>query len=264
MPDNDPASGGGFSAGGFSEEQQAAIGSIVNSAITNHLKRSLGPQIAEALKATKWDEMLGPSVTGLIDKYLEDLPDPDAAPEDDQADPKSGKRPGKRGADSAVEQQLQKLATDLENERKARSAAEQATKEAEQKRLMESANTAFRNALQPKLRADLLDVAVGHFGHALKVAEDGSPLLRVKRAPYKGAPEVDDDVALAEALPILLASESMKPFLPAPGADGTPRKGGSPSVGGSGATALDSKDPADRVAARLAAMGIDFNSEFSG
>lgn len=258
-PEGDNSGGGG--AATFTEEQQAAIGQIVNSAVTSQLKRSLGPGIGEALKGVKWGEVLAEPFKAL----LEQNPGSGSGGGSGDDDPsKGGKgKGGDKGADSALQQQVQKLATDLENERKARAAAEEATRATEAKRLLDSATTAFRNGLQPNLRPELLDVAVGHFGSALKVSADGAPLLSVRKAPFKGAPEEDVDVPLAEGLQLLLTSEPMKPFLPPPGGDGSSRRGGAPSGTGGGAPSLQSKDPNERVAARLAALGLDFNTEFS-
>jgi hypothetical protein len=253
-PEPENTGGGGTPA--FTDEQQAAIGQIVNQAVTSQLKRGLGPAIGEALKATKWDEVLAPSVNGLLDKYLDGVPNPDDGDGDTDPAPKPGKTGKKSGNDSALEAQLQKLATELETERKARQAAETARTDAEQKRLLDGANTAFRNALQPKLRPDLLDVAVGHFGSGLKVGEDGSALLRVKKAPYKGAPEEDMDLPLGEALPILLAAENMKPFLPAPGAPSDPKRGGGPRDHHNPGPAPTGNDPASKTIAQLNSMGL--------
>lgn len=258
-PDPDPGAGGGGGAdSGFNEAQQAAIGKIVNSAISSHMGRiDFSAKVAEGLKAVKWGEVLAEPVKALLEQKPQ-------ADDDDPAKPGKGGKASK-GGDSALEAQLQKLAGDLETERAARKAAEMATTAAEQKRLLDGATTNFRNGLQPKLRPELLDVAVGHFGTALKVDDKGIALLRVKKAPYKGAPEEDMDVPLIEGLPILLASEGMKPFLPAPGGNNGNggRKGGNPG-GGNGAPALDSKDPLERARARLAGMGIDLDNEING
>ncbi len=245
---------GGGAAEPFTEAQLAVIGQTVNSAITTHLKRSLPGAVAEGFKSLNLGETIAAEVAKLAPKPAEGGVDEDGK-----------KTKGKGNTDPAIEQQLKDLATKLETSEQARIAADKARVDAEQKRLFDSASTQFRNGLQPKLRGELLDVAVGHFGKDLKLAEDGSPLIRVRRAPYKGAPEQDEDVPLAEGLPLLLASEGMKPFLPPPGGTGH-RSGGAPAPygGHGGAPALDSKDPLDRVAARLAGLGMNFDAEFSG
>lgn len=231
----------------FSDEQLAAIGNIVNQAANHQLKRMLAPAVGEALKTINWKETLAPIVTELA-------PKPSTTEEDE-----SGKGKGGKGKEAAFEQQFKDLATKLENAEKRADAAERARAEAEQKRLLDSATTAFRNALQPKLRDDLLDVAVSHFGREIKLAEDGTPVMRVKRAPYKGAPEQDEDVPLAEAVPILLAAPSMKPFLPAPGGNTeTQTRRNAPTEQRSGArtsTTLPT-DPASRTLAELNAAGL--------
>lgn len=248
-PEGDP-NGGGTPPPLFSDEQQQAIGQIVNAAVTSQLKRNLGPGIAEALKATKWEEILAPTITALAGTQ----PGATGGSEEEEQKPK-----GKKGSD-AFEAQIQKLATELENERKARQAAEQARLDAEQKRLMDGATTQFRNALQPKLRPELLDVAVGHFGRDLKLGDDGSPLIRVKRAPYKGAPEEDADVPLSEGLSYLLGSEQIKPFLPAPGGGGTePKRGGAPSRQSAGGGSSTASDPASKTLAELERAGLSID-----
>jgi hypothetical protein len=252
----DGGSGGGGATETFTEAQLAVIGQTVNSAITTHLKRSLPGAVAEGFKSLN----LGETIAAEVAKLAPAKP-AEGGGDDDKG--KGGK--GKSSTDPAIEQQLKDLATKLEASENARIAADKARVDAEQKRLLDGAATQFRNGLQPKLRSELLDVAVGHFGKDLKLAEDGSPLIRVKRAPYKGAPEQDEDVPLAEGLPLLLASEGMKPFLPPPG--GANHKGGGapgPQGGYGGAPAIDSKDPLDRVAARLAGLGMNFDAEFSG
>lgn len=258
-PEPDPAAGTGGGGEALTEVQQAAIGKIVNSAITSHLGRiDFGAKVAEGLKTVKWSEVLAEPMKAL----LEQTPGSGTGGGGDDDPSKAGGKAGKVSKDPAVEQQLKSLAEKLEASEKKAAAADQARAEAEQKRLLDGATTSFRNGLQSKLRPELLDVAVGHFGVGLKVDEKGNALYRVKKAPYKGAPEEDMDLPLVEALPILLANESMKPFLPAPGGDAL-RKGGNPG-GGPGATPADPKNPLDRVAARLASMGIDFNNEFQG
>lgn len=243
--DTEPTGGGG-AAEPFTEAQLAVIGQTVNSAITGHLKRSLPGAVAEGFKTLNIGQAIADEVAKLA-------PQKPTASDDDGDKGKAGK--GK--VDPAIEQQIKDLATKLETSEKLRVDADKARVDAEQRRLLDGANTQFRNALQPKLRGELLDVAVGHFGRDLKLAEDGTPLIRVKRAPYKGAPEQDEDVSLAEGLPILLATEGMKPFLPAPkGSDGPPSRGnGAPrSFGGNGGAAPT--DPASKTLAEFERLGI--------
>lgn len=250
------AEGGDGGTGGgavepFTEAQLAVIGQTVNSAITTHLKRSLPGAVAEGFKSLNIAETIATEVAKLAP----------AKPAEGGDDDGKGKGKGKGSTDPVIEQQLKDLATKLEASEAKATAADKARVEAEQKRLLDGATTAFRNALQPKLRPELLDVAVGHFGRDLKLAEDGSPLYRVKRAPYKGAPEEDAEVPLAEALPILLASEGLKPFLPPPGGGGSGEKlrggnGGPRMPSGTGGGGAGPTDPAGKTLAALESLGI--------
>lgn len=245
-PEPDPAGGGsGEPKPIFSDEQLAAIGQTVNAAVTSHLKRQ--PTLADQLKAVDWKAMLAPVVTELVPKVE---PDPD---------PKA-KKPV---ADDATARQLKDLADKLEASEKRSIALEQARVDAEQQRAMDGAQHALRSALQPKVRGELLDLLVRDLTtqKALKLGENNAPILGVKRAPYKGAPEQDEDLPLSEAIPIWLASEGAKVFLPAPGTE-TPTRKGPPAprqapAGGAGGQLPT--DPAARTLAQFEAQGIDLN-----
>jgi hypothetical protein len=164
--DNDPTQ----NPPGLSEED---VGKIVNAAVTSQLNRAL-PKALEAA---------GLKLPELIQAQLAAIKPPESP--DDPA------KPGKPGTKSDLEKTVQELAKKLEDAEKATKEAERQRIEAEQARRHDAAVTAFRSALQPKIRQELLDVAVSHWGSTekrLTLSEDGSPLLRVKRAPYKGAP----------------------------------------------------------------------------
>lgn len=185
---------------GMTEED---VGRIVNAAVTSQLKRLLPAAVTEAISGMKLPEMISAQVAAMKDPGEEE--------------PTSGKP--KNQPKSELEKQLQELAAKLEASEKATKEAERLRIETEQARRLDAGTTAFRTALSSKLRPELLDVGVSHWGTVQKrltVNDDGTVLIRVKRAPYKGAPEQDEDLPLAEALPILLASEEAKPFLPPP------------------------------------------------
>ena len=79
----------------------------------------------------------------------------------------------------------------------------------------------------------------------------------MKRAPYKGAPPVDEDLPLAEAIPLWLATDDVKPFLPAPGGHQEEKKkqpGFQPQLQTSAGA---DNDPASKALAALEAAGID-------
>jgi hypothetical protein len=210
----------------------------------------LPASIQEAMGGLKLDEQIGAALAKL---------QPPPPPEGDKA--------AKPGTKNELEQQLKDLATKLEQAEAARVAADKLRLETEQARRLDAANTAFRAALQPKLRPELLDVAVSHWGSVqqrLKLDEAGSPVLRVKRAPYKGAPEQDEDLPIAEAIPLLLASEEAKPFLPPPapmpGRGGAgPKQFGSNGIPSYDGPANSDEERAQRAMAKEAALRAKFN-----
>jgi len=254
----DPAGGGG-TAPLFSEEQQAAIGQIVNSAVTSQLKRSLPNAIGEAFKSVNWADTLklDEVLDGKFSKLLEDMPD-DAEP-----DAGGGKSKGKKPApDDAVARQLKELADKLENSEKARAEEARMRQEAETARSMDRATGELRNLLQPAVRGELLDLLVRDLSgqKRIKLSENGSATLTVKRAPYKGAPEQDEDLPLGEAVPLWLGSEDAKVFLPAPGTTQTttPPKGArAPARPGTTAQSQLPSDPAARTYQQLQEQGLD-------
>lgn len=189
---------------GMSEED---VGRIVNAAVTSQLKRILPTAVTEALGAAKLPDLIAQQFAALKGA-------------DDGASDGEGQK-AKPGTKSDLERTVQDLAAKLEASEKKTQAAEQARIETEQARKLDAATTAFRSSLSTKLRPELLDVAVTYWGSAQKrltLSPDGEPMLRVKRAPYKGAPEADEDLPLAEAIPILLSSDEAKAFIPAPSA----------------------------------------------
>lgn len=247
---DDGKGGGGGNAETFTEAQLAVIGQTVNSAITAHMKRSLPGAVAEGLKTLNIGETIAAEVAKLV---------PKPAASDDNTD--DGKpKPKGNGKDSALELKITELATKLEQSEAKALAADKARIDAENTRKMDAALTTFRNTLQPKVREDLLDVAVGHFGRGIQLAEDGTPLMRIKRAPYKGAPEQDEDAPLTDAVAHLLGTDAMKPFLPAPGGNkGDEKRGnGAPlhqrlnGGAGNGGT-----DPASKTLAAFEKLGIN-------
>jgi hypothetical protein len=221
-PDPDPAGGGGGDpkdppANPFSDEQQIALGQLVNQAVTSQMKRGLAPAIAEAMKGINWGETLAPEFAKLAPVKTE--PDPD---------PKGG------GTKSDLERQLAKIAGELEAEKSARTAADKLRLQVEHDRKVDAATVKLRAALQDKVAPGALEHALAHLTQVqkrLSVDENGKELFTVRKAAYKGGPENDEQVTLEEALPIVLAEDSMKIFLPAP--KGQP--GNNPGPRGNGA-----------------------------
>lgn len=242
--------GGGAPRGLTEEDVGKVIGPMVNGAVTNHLKKALPAAMADALAGLKLDEKIAEAMKLATTK----------APDDG-----GGSGGGKKKTE--LEAQFAELAGKLEAAEKRALDAERARQDTEAKRQQDAALAAFRAAVAPKVRPELLDVAVSHWATVegrLKVGEDGTPTVRVRRAPYKGAPEVDEDVPMAEALPVLLAAPEAKPFLPAPAAP--PPRGGAPAgrgaftaPGGNGAAPMDDQARAQAVLEGLARAGLDFD-----
>jgi hypothetical protein len=183
------------------------VGRIVNAAVTGHLGRALPKAIQEGLKGLNLDELIGSAVKKHVP---EPKPDDGAGDKADSADKLTLK---------ALQKQLASVTETLETEKKARTAAEQRAQETEQHSRFQAAQNAFRAAIQPKIRTELLEVLVRDTAGQgrLKVDDNGNAVLRVSRAPFKGAPEQDEDLPLDEAVPLFLAEKYVAPFIPAPG-----------------------------------------------
>lgn len=201
---------------GFSEAQVKLIGQIVNQATTAQLKRNLGPGIAEAVKAINWTEMIAPEIAKL------------APPAPDE-----GKGKGKTPESTDLDRRIQQLAEDLEKEKKRAVDADTARQKAEHGRKVDAARTKLRNALADKVASGALDHAVDRLTlvqNRLNVDDDGNATFRVRRPEYKGGQLVDIDLSIEEALPVLLAEEDMKIYMPAP--SGNSQKNGGPRNSG--------------------------------
>ncbi|MHC4648423.1 MAG: hypothetical protein ACYTBJ_23435 [Planctomycetota bacterium] len=179
------------------------LAQIVNSAVTSQLNRML----PKALDGLNLDERLGQLVETK-------LPKQDPNPEPAAANPEKSQELLK------LEQALKDMGSKLEAAEEARKAEQHARIQAENERRHSAAVMQLRGALEQEVRPELLDVAVGYLDKAqgrLSVDESGNPLLRVKRSPYKGAPEEDADLPLTEAAKLFLSSPEAAPFRPAPG-----------------------------------------------
>jgi len=249
MPDTDPNDKAKQDPPPPAAITEEDVGRIVNSAVTSQLKRLLPTAISEAIGGLKLDEQISAALAKI------------------QPPPTDDKDKQKAGSKTDLEKRLEEMALKLEASEASRLAAEKQRIDTEQARKLDAANTALRAALQPKLRPELLEVAASHWGTVqgrLKLAEDGSPLLRVKRSPYKGAPEQDEDLPLADAIPYLLASEEAKAFLPAPGTADPTKGTRGPRAPGMPGGKPNSDNPLERVSARLAELGMSFEEEFGG
>jgi hypothetical protein len=224
---------------------------MVNAAITSQLKRlNIDSKITDAIGGLKLDEKFE-QLTKTLKPSGGDDPGPGDPPKKQPALPPE------------IAKQLQQLADQVEKEKEARLAAEKAREDAERSHHFESGRQRLYESLKEHAAPDLHDVWVDHLVHhkRLKV-EDGTPLLEVEYSPVKGMPKQKDFLPLPDALQHLISSDDAKRFMAAPkpgNGGGTP---GPRGAARSGASAT-SDDPMERVRARLAAHGIDFDQEFS-
>lgn len=227
------------------------VGKMVHGALADFASRKLPGMISESISGLKLEDKIAEAIAKTAPK----------PPEGD------GKKKGdKPDLPPEVQAQLERLASDLEAEKAARTAAEKERVEIEQARRFDAGLGEFRSAVAQKVRPELLDVFIRDVANGqrrLSVNEDGEARLRVRKAPYKGAPEEDVDLPLGEAVPILLASKEVAPFLPAPGGGNGPNQPNGnplptftlPSSGGD--NARSEHDKAQAVVKKLQDMGIN-------
>lgn len=251
----EPGAGGG--AGGKDDPPKALteedVGRIVNAAVTSQLARVLPKAVGEALGGLKLEETIGKTVTDAIAKLAPIPPNPD----DDKNKGKKVELPPE------VQQQLKDLSAKYEASEAKAIAAEKQRIELEQARFHDAALGRIKDSISPKLNPDYQDLAIREIGTRVKIDATGKATVSVKRAPYKGAPEQDEDLALDEALPILLASKDMARFLLPPGqqqqqrqvSNRAPGTNGTPAPAGVTPTSEAAK--AQSVLAELQAMGAD-------
>ena len=219
------------------------IGKIVNAAVTSQLKRAIPNAIAESLKTVDWSGTLGTIVDEKLKTFQPPAPEKGQESEGSKADPK-------------IEAQLRAMSEKLEASERRAKEAEDARAQVELQRQRDAGISAFRSKVSEKVRPELLDVFVEHFaGKRLELDEKGNPLFSVKRSPYRGAPEEDVKLSLEEAIPILLTSKEVSPFLPAPGGqqgNGAGKRSATFVPGSS-----NSSDPAAKTVEDLGRLGID-------
>lgn len=225
------------------------IGRIANSAVTSHLKRALPGAIKEGLAALNIGETIATQVAKL-------------AP----APPVEGDKPDdKKAGNPKLEAQLKELAEKLEKSEHARAEEARQRVEVEQARLRDSAVTSFRSAVSQKVRPELLDVFVDHYGNKnLQLSEDGKPVLMIPQPEFKGGPEVPTAMPLDDkSIQLLLARKDVAPFLPAPGG----QQGGGDSPRTFAGVKFASVPDGDAAKAQhaidvLKNMGVDTNDLF--
>jgi hypothetical protein len=246
----------------FTEAQVAALteliakttAPIVNGAVNTYMKRQ--PNVADEIKKAFTKENLQPIFAQLVEEI----------PDDGDSSESSGKggsqQPGSK-ADPEIQRQLAKLAEDLEKEKAARQAALAEAAETKRSHEFGTARQKLYESLKPHANETLHDVWVDNLIHhkRLKV-EDGSPLLEVEYAPAKGMPKLKEFLPLEEAITHLVASDEAKRFQPVPGTENGRGSPGPRVARRAGAASIDSKDPAERVRARLEGLGINYDNEF--
>lgn len=218
------------------------VGKMINSALTSHLKRlNIDGKIDEKFGA------LNTQLTELGAKLT-------ATPQVDPAGGDKGDKGKPGNVDPAIQKQLETLSSQLETEKAARVAAEQATTAEKQQREFDTAKqslaTGLKSVAHPDLHEDWVDLLV--FKQRLKV-EEGVPMLAVDHAPVKGMPLQREFLPLTEALPHLLKAEESKRFQAAPlpqkqNGGGGPRKGDLQSL-------QNSTNPFDRAEALVRQHG---------
>ena len=221
---------------------------MVTGAVKNHLKKALPQALAMALGELKLDEKFAS-----LESKLAPAKPADPAPGE-------GKQPP-----SDVDKKFAALESQLAEEKAARSAAEKARQDAEDHRSFENARGALRTALEGSAKKEYLDDWVDRLtliDKRLSVAEDGTPLLKVRHIPYKGQPEEDGEFTLDKAIPLLVGREEFKKYQPAPGAPSGERGSRGPRGPAARAALAGSTDPLDRAEAKMAELGINMNDEF--
>lgn len=215
--DGKGSGGGGGDQPAFTEAQTAELAKIVNAAVTSHVKRGLGPAIAEAIKGVNWGETLklDEVLDGKLAKLLEDT-------EGDDAGGKGGQQPAKPDPKvAALEAKLADVTKKLEAEAAERQKAVQEGRD-------KDARAALRSALTPLVRPEALDIAVRDLfdgQKAVTLDEQGNPLIKVRRKDYAGAEEVVD-MPLSDGVGHWIKTNEGKFFAPPPNGGGTDPKGG--------------------------------------
>lgn len=197
--DNGDNGGDGGGQKPLSEEEVGKlVNASVNAAVTSHLKRSLGPAITEALGSLKLDEKIAAA--------LKAQPAPEPQPGGQNEPPKPDPRI------AALEARYADLEKHYKAEQEARTAAELKSRET-------AARGALRTALEPHITGAQLDIASRYLFDAQQFVtfdDDGTPLVKSKRAPMRGMPEEEVLLPIADGVNEWLKSEEAKIFLPPP------------------------------------------------
>jgi hypothetical protein len=199
------------------------------------------------------------STTDLLAKLDEKFAALKPAKSDDQTD-KTKPAP----ESDAVQKQLKELAEKLELATAKAAEADRARAEVERQRVYDGAKASLTSALKEKAHADYLDDWIRAVEPKLTVADDGTVTLKVKHSPFKGSPEVEEDLPLDQAVPKLIERAEYKKYQAAPAVPDGKGSRGPRTTAANGKTSLNSDNPLDRVRARLADIGVNFDEEFGG
>jgi len=241
-------------SGKFTEaqlEQIAEVASKVsNSAFTAQMKRlNLSQKIQDAIGGLD------------IDSKFEQLAKTLKPDGDEPENPKPG---DDKAIPPEVAKQLKALADRVEASEAEANASKKALAEAQEKHRFESGRQALYESLKGHADERLHDVWVEHLIHnnRLEVDDEGVVKLQVEHSPVRGMPKQKDFLPLEDAIQHLVTSDDAKRFMAAPDPKGGagnpgPRAGRAAAGGG-----IDSKNPADRVRARLEQMGINADEQF--
>lgn len=179
------------------EAPQPDIGNLVNSAVTNQLKRFAEKQLpslfAEAMKP--FQEQIA---------ALKSVPEPE--------DKKKVIAPEV----VALTQQLEEMKAKLTREAEQRATSEKKARE-------DRAFNDFKGHLSKSVRPEMLDMVASHLFHIKKlveVGEDGTAVFKGTRTQLGMTEEVQ--YPLKDGVDNYLKSEDAKPYLPAPGVSTTP------------------------------------------
>lgn len=227
----------------LTEEQ---FGELFNSAFTARWKT-----VEKQLKTSSEK-----STTDLLAKLDERFDALKPAKQDDKADQKPD-----NAADGELKKQLKELADKLEKSELR--ATEEAGKRAEieKQRMYDGAKLALTTSLKEKAHPDYLDDWIRAVEPKLTVADDGSVTLKVKHTPFKGSPEVEEELPLDQAVPKLFERAEFKKYQAAP-APANPKGSPGPRTQTQGKPSINSENPLDRVRARLGDLGVNFDEEF--
>jgi hypothetical protein len=178
------------------EDVGKLVNASVNAAVTSQLKRMLAPAVTEAIGGLKLESKIAEAIKAAQPAE----PAPGALGDAPKPDPRL----------SALESKYAELEKRYQAEQEARAEAEKKGRDA-------AARAALKAALEPHISGTQLEVASRYLYDAQGVVtfdEDGTPLVKSKRAPMRGMPEEDVFLPIADGVNEWIKSEEAKIFLP--------------------------------------------------